>query len=46
MEIERAQMRLRIVLPQKEAKKIKEKVKDLSAVIESERWDGDLELVS
>ncbi|XP_014669240.1 PREDICTED: ribosome maturation protein SBDS-like [Priapulus caudatus] len=44
MEIERAQMRLRVVLPQKEAKKLKEKVKELAANVESERWDGDLEL--
>lgn len=45
MPIERAQMRLKLTLPSKEAKKIKEKLKPLLSTIDSEEWDMDLELV-
>lgn len=45
MNIERAQMRLKITLPQKEAKKIKDKVVKLVSAVESEEWQADLELV-
>lgn len=38
-------MRLKIVLPAKDAKKIKEKVIPLLASVESEDWSGDLEIV-
>lgn len=40
MPIERAQMRLRIVLSDKEAKKLKEKIEKLSSKIESENWNS------
>ncbi|XP_031558266.1 ribosome maturation protein SBDS-like [Actinia tenebrosa] len=45
MQIERAQMRLRLVLPAKDAKKVQEKLKSLLSSIESEEWDTDLEMV-
>ena len=46
MEIERAQMRLRLFVPSKEAKRIQEKLKPNISVIESEDWQGgDLEMV-
>lgn len=45
MEIQRAHMRLRLVLPAKEAKRMKEKLKPLLQVVESEDFDEDLEMV-
>lgn len=45
MEIQRAHMRLRLVLPAKEAKKLREKLKPLLQVVESEDFDEDLEMV-
>lgn len=45
MEIQRAHMRLRLVLPAKEAKKLKEKLKPLLQVVESEDFDEELEMV-
>ncbi|XP_014601000.1 PREDICTED: ribosome maturation protein SBDS [Polistes canadensis] len=39
MPLERAQMRLRIIIPGKEAKKLKEKLTKLVKKIESENWD-------
>ncbi|KJE96177.1 ribosome maturation protein SBDS [Capsaspora owczarzaki ATCC 30864] len=42
--IKRAQMRVRIVLPVKDAKKIKDRVVSLVSTVESEEWTGDLEL--
>nr|ACQ58627.1 Ribosome maturation protein SBDS [Anoplopoma fimbria] len=45
MEIQRAHMRLRLVLPAKEAKKLKEKLKPLLQVVESEDFDEQLEMV-
>ena len=47
MPIEKAQMRIRIVLPKDNAKKLKEKLVPSIANIESEDWEcGKLELVS
>lgn len=45
MEIQRAHMRLRLVLPAKEAKRVKEKLKPLLQVVESEDFDEELEMV-
>lgn len=46
MEIERAQMRLRIFIPSKEAKRVHEKLKANISIVESEDWPGgDLEMV-
>lgn len=38
-------MRLRLVLPGKEAKRLKEKLKPLLQVVESENFDDQLEMV-
>lgn len=47
MPLERAQMRLRVVLSGKEARKLREKVSKLATSIESEEWDdGTLNFVS
>lgn len=46
MEIQRAHMRLRLMVPAKEAKRLKEKVKPLIQVVESEEFDEQLEMVS
>lgn len=46
MQIERAHMRLRFILPAKEGKKLKEKLKPLIKVIESEDFQEQLEIVS
>jgi hypothetical protein len=45
MPLERAHMRIRILLPQKEAKKIRPKLDDFMAKVLDEQWAGDLELV-
>lgn len=45
MQIQRAHMRLRLVLPAKEGKKLKEKLKPLLKVVESEDFDERLEMV-
>ena len=45
MELERARMRLRLVLPVKEARKLREKISGLLASIEQEDWIPDLEIV-
>lgn len=45
MEIQRAHMRLRLVLPAKEAKRLKEKLKPLLQVVETEDFDEELEMV-
>ncbi|MEQ2255504.1 hypothetical protein ILYODFUR_014529 [Ilyodon furcidens] len=45
MEIQRAHMRLRLVVPGKEAKRLKEKLKPLLQVLESEEFDEELEMV-
>lgn len=46
MQIERAHMRLRFILPVKEGKKLKERLKPLIKVIESEDFHEQLEMVS
>ncbi|CAJ1064915.1 ribosome maturation protein SBDS [Xyrichtys novacula] len=45
MQIQRAHMRLRLVLPAKEAKRLKEKLKPLLQVVESEDFDENLEMM-
>ena len=45
MEIERAKMRLRVTLPSREARKVREKILGL-LTIEQEEWDTNLEIVS
>lgn len=45
MQIERAHMRLRFILPPKEGKRLKEKLKPLIKVVESEDFDEQLEMV-
>lgn len=45
MQIERAHMRLRFILPVKEGKKLKEKLKPLIKVIENEDFHDQLEIV-
>lgn len=46
MEIERAQMRLRLIIPSWEAKRVHEKLRPSISVVESEDWQGgDLEMV-
>ncbi|XP_023570074.1 ribosome maturation protein SBDS [Octodon degus] len=45
MKIERAHMRLRFILPMNEGKKLKEKLKPLIKVIESEDYSQQLEMV-
>ena len=45
MAIDRARMRLRLVLPVKEARKVREKIKSSLASVEQEDWTPDLEIV-
>ena len=45
MEIERAQMRLKLTLPAREARRVREKISSL-ITIEQEDWTSDLEIVS
>lgn len=46
MSIERAQMRLRVHLPSKDARRLRDKVTKLAAKVENESWSGgDLDLV-
>lgn len=45
MEIERAKMRLRVILLSREARKIREKIMGM-ITIEEEQWDANLEIVS
>lgn len=45
MQIDRAKMRLKLVLPMKEARKIRERVLPL-VTVEQEEWNVDLEIVS
>ncbi|XP_077268098.1 SBDS ribosome maturation factor [Temnothorax americanus] len=40
MPLERVQMRLRIVIPEKEARKLKDKVVKLASKVETEEWEG------
>lgn len=46
MPIDRAQMRIKITLPQKVAKQVVEKIRSNFTRVESEEWQGDLEIVS
>ena len=46
MEIDRAQMRIRLVLPVKVAKHVMEKLRPSLKTVESEEWEGDLVVVS
>lgn len=46
IQIQRAHMRLRFVLPAKDGKRLKEKLKTLIKVVESEDFDDQLEMVS
>ena len=46
MEIERARMRLRLTLPSREARRVREKINPLITATEAEEWDSDLEIVS
>ena len=46
MPIDRAQMRIKLTLPQKEAKQVLEKLRSSFTSIESEEWEGDLQIVS
>ncbi|GAB6018831.1 hypothetical protein CHUAL_000492 [Chamberlinius hualienensis] len=46
MNIDRAQMRMRIILPSKDARRLKEKITKLASSVEQESWNGgDLDLV-
>lgn len=45
IKIERAHMRLRFILPVNEGKKLKEKLKPLMKVVESEDFSQQLEIV-
>ncbi|KAI7800467.1 ribosome maturation protein SBDS [Triplophysa rosa] len=45
IQIQRAHMRLRFVLPAKDGKRLKEKLKPLIKVVESEDFDDELEMV-
>ncbi|XP_061575851.1 ribosome maturation protein SBDS [Cololabis saira] len=45
MEIQRAHMKLRFLLPAKDAKRVKEKLKPLLQGVESEEFDDDLEMI-
>ncbi len=46
IEIQRAQMRLKVTIPTREAKKVKAKVKKLATSVEEECFGDDLEMVS
>lgn len=46
MPIDRAQMRIKLTLPQKDAKQVLEKLRSNFTSVESEEWQGDLEIVS
>lgn len=45
IQIQRAHMRLRFILPAKDGKRLKEKLKPLLKVVESEDFDDQLEMV-
>ena len=45
MQLERARMRLRLLLPAREARKVREKIASLMVAIEQEDWTPDLEIV-
>lgn len=45
MPLERARMRIRVVLPQAVAKKVRPKLDGLLSEVLDEQWAGDMELV-
>lgn len=45
MQIERARMRLKVTLPSREARRVRDKISQL-ITIEQEEWESDLEIVS
>ena len=45
MKLERARMRLRLVLPSKDARKLREKIAGCLVTIEQEDWVPELEIV-
>ena len=45
MAIQRARMRLRLLLPVRDARKVREKIIDTLASVEREDWVPDLEIV-
>ena len=45
MQLERARMRLRIILPSREARKVREKIAELLVAVEQEDWTPELEIV-
>ena len=45
MKLERARMRLRLVLPSKEARRVREKITGYLVAIEQEDWIPELEIV-
>ena len=46
MQIERARMRLKLVLPAREARRVRDKISGFLATVEQDDWDPDLEIVS
>ena len=46
MAIQRTRMRLRLVIPVREARKVREKIIGSLAAVEREEWIPDLEIVS
>ena len=45
MKLERARMRLRLVLPSKDARRVREKITGCLVAIEQEDWMPELEIV-
>lgn len=46
MNIERAQMRIRVMLPSKDARRLKDKITKLASSVEQENWSGgDLDII-
>ena len=45
MSIQKAEMRIRVTIPAREAKKVKEKIRKLAARVEEEDFSSDLEMV-
>jgi ribosome maturation protein SDO1 len=45
IQIQRAQMRLKVFVPAKDGKKVREKIRKLASKVESDDFSGDLEMV-
>jgi len=45
LEIQRAQMKLRISVPAKDGKRLREPIRKLALTVEDDRYDGDLEML-